>query len=134
MDSASKFILGILTPRRFEILKYLSKERHPDEIAAEFKISRQAADKHLSMLYRAGMVSKVVKYGKRPMVYYQITGAGAKFVSDVEDLVENHILGLKKEVRDQLRELDEMLVYGQISEEEYLRRRRIMERRLSWLK
>ncbi|NPA74985.1 MAG: winged helix-turn-helix transcriptional regulator [Euryarchaeota archaeon] len=126
-------MLELLTPRRLEILKYLSKERHPEEIAAKFKISRQAADKHLSILYRAGMVSKKVKYGKRPMVYYQITDAGAKFISNVEDLIENHILGLQKEMKYQLRELDEMLVSGEISEREYRALRRKMEVRYRWL-
>ena len=109
MEDSFRYILEILTPRRFAILKYLMKERHPEEVAREFSVSRQAADKHLAILYRAGLVEKHIKEGTRPMVYYQTTDAGAKFMND-------------------------MLVNGELSEREYWHLRRKLEVRFEWVK
>ncbi len=134
MEDSFRYILEILTPRRFAILKYLMKERHPEEVAREFSVSRQAADKHIAILYRAGLVEKHIKEGTRPMVYYQTTDAGAKFMNDIVEAIENHILEIKKQISDKIREFDEMLVNGDLSEREYWHLRRKLEVRFEWVK
>ncbi len=134
MENSFRYMLETLTPRRFAILKYLMKERHPEDVAREFSVSRQAADKHLAILYRAWLVEKHIKEGTRPMVYYQTTDAGAKFINDIEEAVENHILEIKKYIYDKIREFDEMLVNGELSEQEYWHHRRKLEVRFQWVK
>ncbi len=128
------FILNLISPQRIAILKYLYEERHPSDLAKKFSISRQAVDKHLAQLYLAGLVEKRIKVGKRPMVYYTISDAGLRFVENVEDVVEDHILEIRKNVEEEMKELDRKLVYGEINEREYRALRKKLEERYSWLR
>ena len=68
------------------------------------------------------------------MVYYTISDAGLRFVENVEDAVENHILEIRKNVEERINELDRELVYGEINEREYRTHRKKLEARYSWLK
>ncbi len=123
----------VLTPVRIKILRMLREEKHPEEIAEKLSITRQGVDKHLSILYRYGMVDKRIKMGRRPMVFYRITSEGEDFLQNFEELVENHILAIKNRYKEELLTLDRMLVDGNITENEYLRARKDMEKRFSWV-
>ncbi len=128
------FILSLISPRRIAMLKYLYEERHPNDIAEKFAISRQAVDKHLANLYLAGLVEKRIKEGKRPMVCYTISDAGLRFAENIEDTVENYMLEIRKNIEERIKELDRELVYGNIGEREYRALRKKLEARYSWLK
>ena len=134
MKRTAEELLRALTPKRYEILKLLREEKHPDEIAKTLRISRQAADKHLSTLYRLGMVDKRIKEGNRPMVYYKSSEQAMELVCDLEELMESYINALRDEVSSQIKQLDENLVYGKITEGEYWRLRRRLEARFEWLR
>ncbi|AGB04747.1 putative transcriptional regulator [Aciduliprofundum sp. MAR08-339] len=123
----------VLTPVRIKILRMLREEKHPEEIAEKLSITRQGVDKHLSILYLYGMVDKRIKMGRRPMVFYRITSEGEDFFQNFEELVENHILAIKNRYKEELLTLDRMLVDGKITENEYLRARKDMEKRFSWV-
>ncbi len=123
----------VLTPVRIKILRMLREEKHPEEIAEKLSITRQGVDKHLSILYRYGMVDKRVKMGRRPMVFYRITSEGEDFLQNFEELVENHILAIKNRYKEELLTLDRDLVDGKITENEYWRARKDMEKRFSWV-
>jgi len=123
----------IVSPLRIKILKSLRGERHPEDLAREFNITRQAVDKHLNLLYRFGLVDKRIKEGARPMVFYRITPEGEELLQGFEDLAQGHILNLRKRYKDEIFALDRMLVEGDISEKEYKERRRVLERRFQWV-
>lgn len=123
----------IITPIRLRILKILREEKHPEDLANELNITRQGVDKHLAILYRYGLVDKRVKMDRRPMVFYRITSEGEDFLTNFENLVQEHIMSVRKRYKDEIFNLDRMLVDGEISESEYWNRRREIERRFSWV-
>ena len=131
--SIYKEITGVISPLRLEILRLLRKELHPEELAKKFNVTRQAIDKHLSVLYRYGLVNKRIKEGTRPMVFYRITSEGEEFLENLEDAIENYIISLKKRYKEELLNLDNMLVNGKINEGEYWRHRKSLEKRLEWI-
>ncbi len=126
-------IAEMVSPLRIKILDTLRNERHPEDLAREFGITRQAVDKHLTLLYRFGLVDKRIKEGARPMVFYRITPEGEDFLQSFEDMARGHILNLRKRYKDELFTLDRMLVNGDITEREYRERRKILERRFQWV-
>ena len=126
-------IAEIITPIRLKILKMLGKERHPGEIAVELHITRQGVDKHLAMLYRYGLVDKRVKMEARPMVFYRITPEGEEFLRNFEDMAQSHIMSVRNRYKEELLNLDRMLVEGKINEAEYWRKRRELQKRFQWV-
>lgn len=130
----SSIIAEVITPTRIRIMRMLRDSAHPESIAAELGISRQGVDKHLAILHRYGMVDKEVRIERRPMVFYRITPEGEELLRNFEDIAQNHLLAIKSRYRDSLLTLDRMLVDGEISEREYWKRRREMEKRFSWVK
>ncbi len=123
----------LLTSQRIVILRMLREERHASEIAERMGVSRQAVDKHLSLLYRFGLVDKRVKEGVRPMVFYRITSEGEEALQSFEDMASELVLALRKRYRSELINLDRMLVDGEITEREYRERRRSLDRRFRWV-
>jgi len=132
MDPCIK-MAEIISPIRIEILRMLRDEMHPEELGRKFNITRQAVDKHLSILYKLGFVDKRIKVGTRPMIFYRITSEGDDFLQRFEDLTQEHILSLRKRYKDELFNLDKMLVEGEITERDYRERRRVLERRFQWV-
>ncbi len=132
MDSLAT-MAELVTPVRLKMLKALREEMHPGDLAKQFDMTRQAVDKHLSLLYRFGLVDKKVKVEIRPKVYYVITSEGEDFLENFEDLAMSHVLSVKKRYKDEIFTLDRMLVDGEITESEYRRRKRAVEKRFSWV-
>ncbi len=127
-----EFVASQITATRLRILRMLRREKHPEEIAEELKITRQAVDKHLKILYDLGMVERKIKYGKRIQVYYEISEAGGEFLMNFEEIVNNYILSVRKSEREEIMKIDNMLVNGEINEREYLKRRKDIEKRFGW--
>lgn len=132
MMNSEEIILEALSPKRYTILLHLKDEKHPEDIAKELNITRQAVDKHLSLLYRCGLLEKRMKESNRMKVYYQISEAGIKLLDSIDDAISNYILEIEENMENKLRELDEALVYGNLSEMEYKYLRRKEEERFSW--
>ncbi len=126
-------IASIISPLRLKMLNLLRRERHPEELSREFGITRQAVDKHLSLLYKYGLVDKRIKEGARPMVFYRITSEGEEFLQNFEDLEQEHIVNIRKKYKEELIYLDRMLVDGEINEMEYRRRKRALDKRFQWV-
>jgi DNA-binding transcriptional ArsR family regulator len=123
----------VISPLRLQMLKELREDKHPEELAGKFGITRQAVDKHLAILYNLGLVDKRIKEGKRLMVFYRITSEGEEFLESFEDLAQGHLLSLRKRYKDELFTLDRMLVDGDITEREYRERKRALEKRFLWV-
>ena len=132
MDVEKK-IAEVITPTRIAILHMLRDKKHPEEIARALNVTRQAVDKHLSLLYILGLVNKEIGVKNRPMVFYVITPEGEEFIQNFEYLVENHILNMRKRYKEELFNLDRMLVNGEISEREYKEKRNTLNKRLGWV-
>ena len=132
MDIYSR-VADVISPIRIRLLRKLRKERHPEELAMEFDMTRQGVDKHLAILYQAGLVDKKIKEMKRPMIFYFLTKEGESFLQDFENLAENLGMDLRKRQKEELLYLDKMLVDGQINEDEYLRKKRALEKRFGWV-
>ena len=128
-----KNIVSIISPLRVEILNLLRKEMHPEELARSFQITRQAVDKHLAILYRYGLIDKRIKESPRPMVFYRVTSEGEEFLQNLEDLVQGHIMNIRKRYREELLSLDKRLVEGEINEKEYQNKRKSLEKRFEWV-
>ncbi len=126
-------VAELISPTRIKILRELKNEKHPEELAAEFEMTRQGVDKHLAILYNMGLVDKKIKDMKRPMIFYFLTKEGECFLQDFENLVENLVIDLRKRQREELLVLDKMLVDGKISEAEYLRKKSNLEKRFRWV-
>ena len=123
----------IISPLRIRILESLMEEKHPEELAREFGITRQAVDKHLFLLYQYGLVDKRVKAGTRPMVFYQITAEGEELLQSFENIAEGHFVSVKKRYKEELFTLDRMLVNGELTEGEYKRRKNALDKRFGWV-
>ncbi len=132
MDMYSQ-VADVISPIRIRILRELKEEKHPEELAMEFNMTRQGVDKHLAILYQMGLVDKKIKEMKRPMIFYFLTKEGESFLQDFENMVENLVMDLRKRQREELLALDKMLVDGEISEAEYLRKKRNLEKRFRWV-
>ncbi len=132
MDIYSK-TADLITPLRIKILREMRVEKHPEELANKFKITRQGVDKHLSILYQAGLIDKKIKDMKRPMVFYSLTSEGENFLQDFEKIAEELIMSLRKRYKEELFALDHMLVGGEISENEYRNRKRKLDERFDWV-
>ncbi len=132
MNPAEK-ISFIISPIRIKLLKSLSEEKHPEELAREFGITRQAIDKHLTLLHHYGLVDKRIKEGARPMVFYRITSEGEELLHNFENLAEEHFISVRKRYKDELLTLDRMLVEGELNEGEYKRRRNALDKRFKWV-
>jgi len=126
-------IAALISPLRLKMLNLLRREMHPEELAQEFGITRQAVDKHLSLLYKYGLVDKRIKEGARPMVFYRITSEGEEFLQNFEDLAQGHIVNIRKRYKEEIFSLDRMLVDGEITEMEYRGRKRALDRRFQWV-
>ncbi len=129
----AKNIVRVISPLRVEMLNLLRKEMHPEELARRFQITRQAVDKHLAILYRYGFIDKRIKESVRPMVFYRVTSEGEEFMQNLEDLVQGHIMNIRKRYREELLSLDRMLVEGEINEREYRNKIRGLEKRFGWI-
>ncbi len=123
----------IITSIRLRILEILKEEKHPEDLARELGITRQGVDKHLSILYRYSFVDKKVKMDKRPMVFYRITSEGEDFLANFENMVQEHVMSVRNRYKDEIFNLDRMLVDGEIGESEYWRLRKKLEVRYEWL-
>ncbi len=132
MDFPEK-IADMLNSTRIAVLRELREERHPDYLAEKFGVTRQAVDKHLSILYSLGMVDRRVKNEARLKVYYVITPEGEDFLDGFFDLAMNHLIALRKRYKEGLFNLDRMLVEGEMSEAEYRRMRKALDKRFSWV-
>jgi len=132
MDIYSR-VAHIVSPIRIRLMRELRMEKHPEELAMEFDMTRQGVDKHLAILYQSGLVDKKIKEMKRPMIFYFLTKEGESFLQDFENLVENLAMDLIKRQKEELFSLDNMLVDGKISEAEYLGKKRDLEERFRWV-
>jgi DNA-binding transcriptional ArsR family regulator len=126
-------IAAIISPLRLKMLDMLRKEMHPEELGRKFGITRQAVDKHLSLLYKYGFVDKRIKEGARPMVFYRITPEGEEFLQNFEDLLQGHIVNIRKRYKEEIFSLDRMLVEDEIDEKEYKSRKRALDKRFQWV-
>ncbi len=132
MDVALK-IAEVLTPLRLKILRSIVEEKHPEELAKDFGLTRQAMDKHLSILYSRGFLAKIVKYEGRPKVYYRLTDEGDELLRNFEGIANDFLMALRNRYKEELFTIDRMLVDGEISEGEYKKKKRTLDMRYGWV-
>jgi predicted ArsR family transcriptional regulator len=119
-------VLKKLTEARLRVIDCLKNGRdHPDDIAKDLKITRQAVDHHLQILCGLGIVSKMGGLSEnkgRPRVRYGMTREGQKLLGDIENAVLNYSDLLEEAYKRRQRAIDDLLLDGRISEEEYRKR------------
>ncbi len=116
---------SLATEARLKVLDCLRSGRvHPDEIAKDLGIARQAVDYHLQILCDLGVISKGAMSGhkRRPRVSYSITSEGQQLLDGLENAVLNYSDLLEEAYRRKQRTIDDLLLDGEITEEEYRKR------------
>jgi predicted transcriptional regulator len=130
-------ILNVLSSRTCnDVVECLKKGRtHPDEIAADIGIKRQAVDVYLVNLYKLGLVDRGSTFPlkkKKPRLRYQLTERGIMLFKDVENLVERFREMLENDFHKAEEDLEVQLLDGKISEEIY--RKRLAELKASYMR
>lgn len=119
-------VIRELTKARLRVIECLQEGMdHPDHMAKHLKITRQAVDPHLQILCDLGIVSKregITEITGRPRVRYGITREGQKLLNDIENAELIYSDLLEKAYKRKQREIDDLLLDGKITEEEYRRR------------
>lgn len=73
-------------PTRIRLLKSLTKSKNRLELSRELGYDWNVIDRHIRILLKYGMIEEDTIYGNVKL--YQLTGAGKKLVSLVEELQE----------------------------------------------
>ncbi|MEE9506532.1 MAG: ArsR family transcriptional regulator [Thermoplasmata archaeon] len=119
-------VIKKLTKARLRVIECLQKGMyHPDDIAKHLKITRQAVDPHLQILCNLGIVSRgegTFEIKGRPRLHFEITREGQKLLDDIENAELIYSDLLEEEYKRKQRAIDDLLLDGKITEEEYRRR------------
>ena len=107
---------------------------HPDEIANDMGLKRQAVDPYLINLYRLGIIDReaVYPFKGKPRISYKITEKGIILLKALEDLIARHRDEREHDFRHAWEALELELLDGNITEEVY--RKRLAELKSSYLK
>lgn len=94
---------------------------HPDEIAKDLKITRQAVNNHLDTLCRLGIIERAASApGKeRPKIVYSLTSHGLQLLQDMDAALAHYQDLIDNAYQRAEASLDDLLLRGLITEEIY---------------
>ncbi len=134
MEDFTKELIGIFSSKtRCEILEMLWEGYdHPDDLAEELGITRQAVDKHLVELHDWGIVERnaVFPHEGRPRIVYDMTRSGKRLMNSLDDLAEKYRENMIERAENQIEQLDMKLAVGELSEKIY--RKKVEEIKDRW--
>jgi len=116
MKEFTKEMIGIFSSEtRCKILEMLGEGYdHPDELAEELGLTRQAIDKHLVELHDWGIVERnaVFPHEGRPKIVYELTKAGKKLMNTLDNLSERYKETMLERAEEEIEQLDMKLATG----------------------
>ncbi len=134
MKDFTKKMIGIFSSEtRCKVLEMLKEGYdHPDELAEELNLTRQAVDKHLIELHDWGIVSRnaVFPHEGRPKIIYELTKTGKKLMNTLDNLAERYKETILERAEDEIEQLDMKLATGELSEKIY--RKKVKEIKDRW--
>lgn len=134
MKDFTKDLIGIFSSEtRCKILDMLGEGYdHPDDLAEELELTRQAVDKHLIELHEWGMVERnaIFPHEGRPRIIYDLTKPGKRLMNTLDSLAGRYRETILERVENEIKDLDEKLADGELSEKVY--REKVKEVKDRW--
>lgn len=130
-ESHLALLKSLSSAKRQRILDLLANGMgHPEDLAGAMNLTRQAVDHQLDLLRRSGMVQKsaFISEKGRPKVIYHVRPGAEKYLKDLVQLSQAFLSRMKGEYDFRLRELDEKLITGQMSEGTYKKEMKALKR------
>jgi len=105
---------------------------HPDDLAEELGLTRQAVDKHLVKLHEWGMVERNAVFPPegRPKIVYDLTRSGKKLMNTLDKLARRYRATMIERAENEIEQLDRKLAEGELSEKVY--KKKIKEIKQRW--
>ncbi|MBS3782413.1 MAG: winged helix-turn-helix transcriptional regulator [Candidatus Thermoplasmatota archaeon] len=134
MKDFTKEMIGIFSSEtRCKILEMLWEGYdHPDDLAEELDLTRQAVDKHLVELHDWGMVERNAVFPPegRPKIIYELTKAGKRLMNTLDNLAERYRETMLERAEEEIEQLDMKLASGELSEKIY--KKKVKEIKERW--
>ncbi len=134
MRGFTKEMISIFSSKtRCEILEMLMEGYdHPDDLAEELGLTRQAVDKHLVKLHEWGMVERNAVFPPegRPKIVYDLTRSGKKLMNTLDKLARRYRATMIERAENEIEQLDRKLAEGELSEKVY--KKKIKEIKQRW--
>lgn len=104
---------------------------HPDDIAEELGITRQAVDKHLIELHDWGLVERNAVFPPegRPRIIYELTKECNRLTKTFDKIAEKYKETMIERAEEELEKWDIKLAEGEISEKVYKKKIKEIKRR-----
>lgn len=133
MRGFTKEMISIFSSKtRCEILEMLREGYdHPDDLAEELGLTRQAVDKHLVKLHDWGMVERNAVFPPegRPKIVYEITRSGKKLMNTLDKLARRYRSTMIERAENEIEQLDRKLAEGELSEKVYKKKLKEIKQR-----
>ncbi|MFW6038684.1 MAG: ArsR/SmtB family transcription factor [Candidatus Saliniplasma sp.] len=107
---------------------------HPDDIASDMDMTRQAVDKHLIELHDWGLVERnaIFPHDGRPKIIYELTKECKQLIKVFDRIADKYRNSMVNRAEKEMEQLDIKLVEGYIAEKIY--EKKIKEIKNRWTK
>ncbi|MFW6141727.1 MAG: ArsR/SmtB family transcription factor [Candidatus Saliniplasma sp.] len=107
---------------------------HPDDIASDMDMTRQAVDKHLIELHDWGLVERnaIFPHDGRPKIIYELTRECKQLIKVFDRIADKYRNSMVNRAEKEMEQLDIKLVEGDIAEKIY--EKKIKEIKNRWTK
>ena len=94
---------------------------HPEDIAEDLEMTRQAVDKHLIELHNWGLVERnaIFPPDGRPKIVYELTSECRQLVKVLDSIAEKYKQSMVKRAEKEIEHLDMKLAEGELAEKIY---------------
>jgi len=105
---------------------------HPDDLAEELEITRQAVDKHLLELHDWGLVERnaIFPPDGRPKIMYELTKECKKLTATLDKIADRYRESMIRRAENEIENYDIKLAEGDISERVYMKK--VEETKKKW--
>lgn len=123
MEDFTEQLLRLFSSKtRCRIIKMLKGGYdHPEDIADELDMTRQAIDKHLIELHDWGLVERnaVFPPDGRPKIVYELTKEGKQLMNVFDKIGDRYRQTMIDRAEKEMEQLDSKLAHGEIIEKVY---------------
>ncbi|MFW6197151.1 MAG: ArsR/SmtB family transcription factor [Thermoplasmatota archaeon] len=107
---------------------------HPDDIASDMDMTRQAVDKHLIELHDWGLVERnaIFPHDGRPKIIYELTRECKQLIKVFDRIADKYRNSMVNRAEKEMEQLDIKLAEGDIAEKIY--EKKIKEIKNRWTK